>query len=364
VSVRHHPLKGLEGVDVSARRAVFSAYVEVGVLVAELQAASETHGQPLLSHVCQWLLGTDQQASEHEFLLRAGIVPRLHASFSIVPRALLGDGNPGNAVVETETEGGVTSGGVSSTSGAGWVPWSEEFIRRALPSGTLSRWELLSHAASAGPPPGPDGSAWFEESRLGSGDVGAILHTMSEAQAVALYLEASRRWAAVGAVGGASKVASGLMSPHAQHSVPAMVRLASTDVGATSPDSLQVVRRHLQDSAWALFKRIAAGAVGVRRRSGFDWMQSVVACHAGSIARDAMRIAGLPAPSLDGATGADFIGLDGGDRDGVPSGAQIPVKAVNPFAKDALVNLSDLHEDAIPTQGTAAWFAAHSDRAL
>lgn len=336
VTVRHHALKGLEGVDTSARRAVFSAFVEVGVLVSELQAASEDNGEVLLSHACQWVLGTDHQASEHEFILRTGILPRLYASFSIVPGPLLLHGPGGSATAGDR-------GALSSQ----WSAWSEDFVRRALASGTLSRWELLAHVASAGAPPGDANKAWFEATGLPGTEAGALARSISEAQAIALYREAARRWEAAGRASAGSSVVGQVGSM----SAPPMARLASTDApgggaGPASPDA--VVRANLRSSSWSLFKRITVGAVGVRRRDGFDWMQSVVACHGPAIARDALQLAGLPSPVEASTEGIDVA---------------LAIKPVDPNAVAAVVNLSHIHRDAQPASATAAWFAAHADRA-
>lgn len=140
-NIRHHYLKALEGVDAPALNGVQAAFIELYVHLGELLVQCSHFGDVGLGHVLSWNWAIDFEPQDHEFVLRVGIVPSLSKLFSMSQQAV---------VAQSLQRAGPRRDGTSASPPNGWSLWPLEYVRTALTSGTLTKWELVMHMQARG----------------------------------------------------------------------------------------------------------------------------------------------------------------------------------------------------------------------
>lgn len=363
--VRHHYMKGLEGCSTEASDAVQAAFIELYVHLSGLLAKAVAQRDTVGGHVCMLAFALDLQPSDHEFLLRVGLVSSLHALFSL------------EAASRDATAEIGASKALRSHSTVIWTPWPLSYVRRALTSGTLTKREVIKHMkdAPASKVPAAVRAAHKLETRTR-----ILVAELSISQLLALY-ESFLSKVVSTSTGGIEDGAPPAPALERQNSDEADVHNADPSVlgtelshavgSATSAFVFKgrggVAQRCLRDAAWALFQLIAAGAAGARRglylRPGDA--DGVRAPHdgtgAGDGARTTTRGEGQPPPGSAAAVAASAeraaraaAAADGGQHQasgGVDEGTRRYTAQLRELAFHAL--LSELHTGARRLHGAA-----------
>jgi hypothetical protein len=131
-TLRHHYRVNLEGCRCGVLDRVQAAFVGLFTSLSNVLASAAVYGDAKLAGYVMWTWGCDVDGSDHEFLLRSGMFPSLATKFSM---ETLRDDTP----VDKPARGPAVN----------WKPWKLEEVRSGLMAGWLSKYQVLSHVASA-----------------------------------------------------------------------------------------------------------------------------------------------------------------------------------------------------------------------
>ena len=152
--IRHHYLKGLEGVSSGYRDKLQSAFLQLYVYIGDLMNASSETGDAATATLTVWSWGVDFEPQDHEFLLRVGLVKSLSQLCSLRTRAT-DAGIAIAALSDAATPSADAKDPSSNTESAAtprveWAPWPLEYVRKSLTTGMLTKWELILHMKMRG----------------------------------------------------------------------------------------------------------------------------------------------------------------------------------------------------------------------
>lgn len=259
--IRHHYMKALESAGGKSQDMVQACFIELFVYLGNLLRECLKSRRDLpLAHLVAWTWAIDFEPADREFLLRVGILPTLHAAFSL----------------RVQAEQASVLARTTSTPRASWKLWDVATVQRAVHSGTLTKWELIAHLKNA--PAGAVGQSWARRhGNFLSETVPDLAHRYNATDVLCAYEEFAEALPVTFLTGddsrsdsetaGAARIIQSSLRAYLQRSV--FERQSSSEAPAPPMPQfrgrLGAEDRFLRLIAYSLFKFITVIAVGGRR---------------------------------------------------------------------------------------------------
>jgi hypothetical protein len=239
-NVRHHYLKGLEGCVSTIIDDVQASFLKLYTKVMEIlkYATSSRILDTQLAHVAMWNWGLDFENRDHEFLVRVGILSHLRKQFSLLVSEQQNNIKRDERKVENPE----------------WIPWSLEYVKNGLLTGTLTKRGLVTHMRSA--PITAVSLEWFDRQGLNDHDGYDNIESLSN-----LYSKFLRYYITSYAKTGASRTTRRLKSKDDT------LKDGEDGAFATEPIVMNATTRfmrlsELRVSSWTLFELIGTMCIG------------------------------------------------------------------------------------------------------